>query len=127
MSPTVRQMRALVAVARTGSFTAAAELLHVTQSALSGQIKELEQLLGVRLFYKITAGTRLTPAGEALLRRVKLVFAVEGERAAAEPGLGFESGVVARGVEEPLERVFGPGGAGADGGDAGGFGAHASQ
>ena len=40
MNPTLRQMRALVAVARTGSFTLAAEQLHVTQSALSGQIKE---------------------------------------------------------------------------------------
>jgi len=42
-------MRALVAFAKTGSFTLAAEHLHLTQSALSGQIKELEQLLGLRV------------------------------------------------------------------------------
>ena len=36
MSPSLRQMRAFVALAKTGSFTLAAEYLHVTQSALSG-------------------------------------------------------------------------------------------
>ena len=47
MSPSLRQMRAFVALAKTGSFTLAAEYLHVTQSALSGLIKELESVLGV--------------------------------------------------------------------------------
>lgn len=49
MNVTLRQLRAFVAVARTGSFTLAAESLFITQSALSGLIKELEQTLGVRL------------------------------------------------------------------------------
>ena len=66
MSPTVRQMRALVAVARTGSFTLAAELLHVTQSALSGQIKELEQLLGVRVVERNTRRVQLSEVGREL-------------------------------------------------------------
>jgi len=43
MNPTLRQMRAFVALAKTGNFTLAAQYLHVTQSALSGLIKELEQ------------------------------------------------------------------------------------
>ena len=44
MNVTLRQLRAFVALARTGSFTLAAESLFVTQSALSGLIKELEDL-----------------------------------------------------------------------------------
>src|SRR5262249_4818991 len=66
MSPTVRQMRALVALARTGSFTLAAELLHVTQSALSGQIKELEQLLGVKVVERNTRRVQLSEVGREL-------------------------------------------------------------
>lgn len=66
MSPTVRQMRALVALARTGSFTLAAELLHVTQSALSGQIKELEQLLGVKAVERNTRRVQLSEVGREL-------------------------------------------------------------
>ena len=42
MDVTLRQLRAFTAVVRTGSFTRAAESLHITQSALSGLIKELE-------------------------------------------------------------------------------------
>jgi len=66
MTPTVRQMRALVALARTGSFTLAAELLHVTQSALSGQIKELEQLLGVKVVERNTRRVQLSEVGREL-------------------------------------------------------------
>ena len=42
MEVTLRQLRAFAALARTGGFTRAAESLHITQSALSGLIKELE-------------------------------------------------------------------------------------
>lgn len=66
MSPNLRQMRALVAVARTGSFTLAAEHLHLTQSALSGQIKELEQILGLRVFERNTRKTQLSEIGREL-------------------------------------------------------------
>lgn len=66
MSPTIRQMRALVAVARTGSFTLAAELLHVTQSALSGQVKELELLLGVKVIERSTRRVQLSDVGREL-------------------------------------------------------------
>ena len=66
-SPTLRQMRALVAIARTGSFTLAAEQLHVTQSALSGQIKELEQLLGVKVVERNTRRAQLSEVGRELM------------------------------------------------------------
>ena len=67
MNVTLRQLRAFLAVARTGSFTLAAESLYVTQSALSGLIKELEQTLGARLVDRSTRRVYLTELGERLL------------------------------------------------------------
>ena len=66
MNPTLRQMRAFVAVAKTGHFTLAAEYLHITQSALSGLIKELEQTLGARVVDRSTRKIGLTDIGREL-------------------------------------------------------------
>nr|WP_093166463.1 LysR family transcriptional regulator [Variovorax sp. YR216] len=66
MNVTLRQLRAFVALARIGSFTLAAESLFITQSALSGLIKELEQTLGVRLVDRSTRRVHLTPIGDGL-------------------------------------------------------------
>jgi DNA-binding transcriptional LysR family regulator len=66
MNPTLRQMRAFVALARTGSFTLAAEYLHVTQAALSGLIKELETTLAVRVVDRSTRRIALTDVGREL-------------------------------------------------------------
>ena len=66
MNVSLRQLRALVALARTGSFTQAAGSLHVTQSALSGLIKELEQTLGTRLVDRSTRRVYLTEIGARL-------------------------------------------------------------
>jgi LysR family carnitine catabolism transcriptional activator len=64
---TVRQLRAFAALAGVGSFTRAAEALHVTQPALSSQIRELEGALGVRLFDRSTRAVVLTTTGRELL------------------------------------------------------------
>ena len=66
MNPTLRQLRAFVALVRTGSFTLAAEYLHVTQAALSGLIKELEQTLAIRLVDRSTRKIALTEIGREL-------------------------------------------------------------
>lgn len=63
MEVTLRQLRALVALADTGSFTRAAETLSVTQSALSGLIKELESQLDVQLVDRSTRRNRLSEVG----------------------------------------------------------------
>lgn len=63
MNVTLRQLRAFVAVAQLGGFTAAAQRLHLTQSALSVLVRELEQELGLRLFDRTTRQVRLTDAG----------------------------------------------------------------
>jgi DNA-binding transcriptional LysR family regulator len=66
MNPTLRQMRAFVALAKTGSFTLAAEYMHVTQAALSGLIKELEQTIGARVVDRSTRKIELTDIGRDL-------------------------------------------------------------
>jgi DNA-binding transcriptional LysR family regulator len=79
----LQQMRYVVAVAETGSFTKAARQCLVVQSALSHQIARLERSLGARLFDRTSRSVRLTPAGAAFLPSARqcLDFA---ERAAAE-------------------------------------------
>jgi DNA-binding transcriptional LysR family regulator len=79
MSVTLRQLRAFVAVARTGSFTLAAESLFVTQSALSGLIKELEQTLGLRLVDRSTRKIQLSDMGRDLYALVdKIIHDLDG-------------------------------------------------
>jgi DNA-binding transcriptional LysR family regulator len=67
MNLTLRQLRAFVAVARLGRFGLAAERLHVTRSALSMLIRELEIQVGLRLFDRHTRMVRLTEGGAELL------------------------------------------------------------
>jgi LysR family glycine cleavage system transcriptional activator len=66
----VGPIRAFEAVARRLSFSAAAEELHLTQSAISRQIRALEDELGATLFLRGTRHVELTSAGTALLRSV---------------------------------------------------------
>ena len=75
----LRQLRYLVAVARHGHITRAADDVHVTQSALSQQIKRLEAELGIALLVRTPAGVSLTPAGADLVRRAEVVLAEVAE------------------------------------------------
>lgn len=63
-------LQVFVAVARLGSFTRAAEYIHLTQSAVSKQVAALEEALGTSLFVR-AGGVRLTPAGQQFLERVE--------------------------------------------------------
>jgi DNA-binding transcriptional LysR family regulator len=67
MNVTLRQLRAFVAVAKSASFTEAAGQLHITQSALSGLIKELEHVLGVQVIYRSTRKVQLSEVGSEFL------------------------------------------------------------
>ncbi|WP_445166939.1 LysR family transcriptional regulator [Mycolicibacterium sp. Dal123E01] len=71
----LQQLRYVVALAETQSFTKAAESVFVVQSALSQQIRKLEDELGVQLFERTTRSVSLTPAGEALMPVVHQVLA----------------------------------------------------
>src|SRR6202008_833304 len=65
---TLRQLRVFLAAARHMNFSRAAEELHLTQPAVSTQIKELAAGVGLPLFERIGRKTYLTPAGEELLQ-----------------------------------------------------------
>ena len=79
---TLRQMKVFAAVARHLSFTRAARELHLTQPAVSQQIKLLEDEVGMPLFEKIGRKVQLAPAGTELLRYA--VQTLELMRAATE-------------------------------------------
>jgi DNA-binding transcriptional LysR family regulator len=71
---TLRELRLLLAVARSGSMLKAATEIGLTQPALSKSIAELERTVGVRLFDRTNRGVTPTPHGEVLLRRAAGVF-----------------------------------------------------
>jgi DNA-binding transcriptional LysR family regulator len=70
----LRQLEIIRAIADTGSFTAAGEKLHVSQSAISRQVLLLEDELGEAIFHRIGRRIRITPAGESLLQLSHRVF-----------------------------------------------------
>ncbi|PKN41416.1 MAG: LysR family transcriptional regulator [Deltaproteobacteria bacterium HGW-Deltaproteobacteria-18] len=84
------QLTAFQAVARTGNLTRASEGLHLSQSALSTQIRNLEEELGVGLFTRQAKGMRLTRAGEALLPHAEEVLDKAREMGRAAIGLRAE-------------------------------------
>jgi DNA-binding transcriptional LysR family regulator len=93
--PSIRHLRAFRAVARHGSFRAAAEALALTQPAVSAAIRELEALLGASLFERSTHRVALTPTGDALLDEAEWVLH------------GFDQGIAAmhRAIAQQAQRV----------------------
>jgi LysR family transcriptional regulator, transcription activator of glutamate synthase operon len=71
----LRQLRSVEAVARHRHFTRAAEELHLAQSALSHQIRRLEQELGTPLFERTSRRVAPTEAGEAIAARARRILA----------------------------------------------------
>ncbi len=74
-----RIVRTFVAVAEHASMTAAANALHLTQGAVSQQIKRLEDDFGAALFERGRGGLRLTPAGERLLGKARQLLHLNDE------------------------------------------------
>ena len=71
----LNQVRYFQAVVRLGSFTEAAEECHISQSAISQQIKALEQELGVQLLVRMNRKFELTPAGEHFYKKSLIIVA----------------------------------------------------
>jgi DNA-binding transcriptional LysR family regulator len=79
----VHQMRVFAAVAENLSFTRAADVLFLTQSAVSHQVAKLEQSLGVQLFDREGRKVQLTPAGRVMLQQARRIFATLDDATAA--------------------------------------------
>lgn len=77
------QLQAFVAIAETGSFTRAAETVFKTQSAISMQMKRLEERVGYPLFIREGRGIRMTHHGERLLDYARRILALNAEALAA--------------------------------------------
>jgi DNA-binding transcriptional LysR family regulator len=109
----IRQLRAFTAIAETGTFTAGAQRVHVTQAAVSMQIRQLELELGAPLFVRAPRRVILTEAGEALLERARRILrehdvavAEIAELAGAERGrlrVGSASAMVSA---DPLPQIL---------------------
>jgi DNA-binding transcriptional LysR family regulator len=69
-----QNLKAFITVAELGSFSESAEQLHLTQSAISKRIAQLEQQMGKKLFDRIARQVTLTEAGKALLPRARRIL-----------------------------------------------------
>ena len=91
----IRVLRYFLEIARAGNMSRAAETLHVSQPALSKQMKDLEQELGKKLFRRGSAGLSLTDEGMLLRKRaediVDMVDKTAGEFAALDDIAGGEA------------------------------------
>jgi len=89
---TLEALRTFAALVEEGSFTAAADRLHATQSGVSQRIARLERVLGVTLFERGPRGATATPAGRRLYARcnalLREVSAIESELGALGRGIG---------------------------------------
>jgi len=109
----IRQLRAFEAIAEAGTFTAGAGRVHITQAAISMQIRQLEIELGAPLFVRAPRRVLLTEAGEALLERARRILrehdaavAEIAELAGAERGrlrVGSASAMVSA---DPLPKIL---------------------
>jgi DNA-binding transcriptional LysR family regulator len=106
----LRLLRAFTMVADRGSFSAAAEALHITQPALSRRIAELESTLGLRLFNRTSRRVVLTQNGEDLLARSRdLLIAGEALHERAHSLVAGEVGILRVGCAPmTMERAVAP-------------------
>lgn len=92
-------MRHLIALHETGSFSRAAELLHITQPALSRSIQTLEEELGLPLIDRIGKRNEFTAFGEAVIARAKrIAFETEELKRTAQLLRGGQSGSIRLGM-----------------------------
>ena len=98
MRPTLRQLEYIVAVADTGRVGAAAEILNVSQPSLSAQLAEVEADLGVPLFMRGRSGAKITPEGEDIVRRARLILRDHEDLRASAKGGGIFQGRLRLGV-----------------------------
>ncbi|MDW6020315.1 LysR family transcriptional regulator [Mesorhizobium sp. BAC0120] len=99
-----RLLRAFVAIADLGSFTAAADRLNMTQSTISQQLARLEDAIGHRLIDRMARPVQPTPSGERLLGYARRILALEQE---AETMLADPAGTISVRIGLPEDIVSG--------------------
>lgn len=87
------KLRVFRVVADTLNFRRAADELHLTQPAITAQIKTLEESLGIALFDRIGRDIHLTPAGTTLLHYVRQIEAITNEAIVALAPFGGQEGI----------------------------------
>ena len=95
---TIRQLRTLVAIAEAKTFTAAAEVVHITHAAVSQQMRALEAELGLTLFNRTTRTPELTPIALQIVAKARQVIADYDNIVPSVLADGGLSGVLALGV-----------------------------
>ncbi|OYX86836.1 MAG: LysR family transcriptional regulator, partial [Azorhizobium sp. 32-67-21] len=89
----LRQLRYFVTIVETGSFSKAAQRLHVAQPALSQHVRNMELDLGVELLFRSSQGVVPTEAGETLVRHARLILSqMEAAREAVRGSEGQPEG-----------------------------------
>jgi LysR family transcriptional regulator for metE and metH len=97
-----KQLQIFKTIVDVGSFTGAGEQLGISQSAISQQIRALEEELGVPLLVRLGRSTRMTPAGEAFLRCAQQVLdKLDETRRFLDEHARGRAGVVRIGTPEP--------------------------
>jgi len=106
----LRHLRTLEAIARHGSFTRAAEELHLAQSALSQQVRRMEAELGVELLSRTSRRVGVTAAGQVVLAHARRVLQeVDGLQAELEELTGMVRGKLSIGAMWPTGTYDFPG------------------
>ncbi|MGB7241841.1 MAG: LysR family transcriptional regulator [Sulfitobacter sp.] len=95
---TIRLLRTLVAIADNATFSAAADVVHVTHAAVSQQMQTLEADLGVSLFNRATRTPELTPVAHEIVRKARKLIADYDNLLPSVLADGGLSGVVSLGV-----------------------------
>lgn len=105
----IKQLRAILAVAETGSTTKAAERLHIVQPAVSRHIRLLEEELGVELFERERHGMLLTDAGKTLAEYGRRALReLDRARAEIQPAAGLVSGTADIGLLPSCGELLAP-------------------
>src|SRR5262245_60326721 len=105
-------LRTIIAIADLGSFTKAGEVLQLTQSAISAQVKRLQQLVGGELFTKSGSGLRLNELGESVASYARRILALNDQILALRGSpqedtirIGLPNGLVRPVLVELLKRL----------------------
>lgn len=107
MSDPIGKYRTFLAVAEAGSVTEAARRLFVSQPAVSAEIAALEDILGVRLFFRSRRGVQLTEAGQTLLGHVQSAFSLlDAGRERLRELAGLERGTLRIGASDMTLRFY---------------------